>query len=329
MAKVELRRRSARRPLRLKAAVVFDHPLGKPVVHTQTEDLSAGGAAISSAHGDLTGAVVTLLIAQPARKGGATPVVHKVRARVVSTVRAPGMSQYRHGLSFVRAPGYELDALTQLLNVSPSAGATAVRAAAASAVTQQEVEAAVSGALAKSYRYLDHFSRQQNQQRPAFARGYAIAGVPDFSGLRWEEGHADFHEREISRGVRRYERVSLRFRLSAGKSVQAVREFPASEKLQQRLEDCGIRFESVATWSKRGSLERTTFIFPCEVAASLQLVGQFDDGALLLRASNVCGFGSMEQILAPEAISEAALDELGAYILGQATRLGPLLLQEF
>ncbi len=323
MTQIELRRRSARRPLRLKAAVVFDHPQGKPVIHTQTEDLSAGGAAISSDHGDLTGSVVTLLIAQPGRKG-TTPIVHKVRARVVSTQRAPGMSQYRHGLSFVRTPGYELDALVELLN-APS---TTTPAAAAIAATRQELDAAISEALAKAYRSLEHFSRQQNQQRPAYARGYAIAGVPDFSGLRWEEGHADYHEREIARGVRRYERVSLRFRLSGGKQVQSVREYPASEKLQQLLEDCGIRFESVATWSKRGSLERTTFSFPCEVAASLQLVGQYDDGALLLRASNVCGFGSMEQILAPEAISEASLDELGNYILGKSTRLGPLLLRQ-
>ena len=124
-------------------------------------------------------------------------------------------------------------------------------------------------------------------------------------------------------------RVALRFRLSGGKQVQSAREFPASEKLQQLLQDCGIRFSSQATWSKRGSLEQTAFTFPCEVAASLQLLGQFDTGALLLRTSNVCGFGSMEQILAPAAVSEASLEELGAYILGRTTQLGPLLLREY
>lgn len=324
MAKIDLRRRSARRPLRLKAAVVFDHPQGKPVIHTLTEDLSAGGVAISSAHGDLTGALVTLLIAQPGRKGRTTPTVHKVRARVVSTVRAPGMSQYRHGLSFVHATGYELEALAELLN----APASVQPSAAARAVTQEETDAAIGEALAKAYRYLGEFARQQNQQRPAYPKGYAIAGVPDFSGLRWEEGHADYHDREISRGVRRYERVSLRFRLSGGKEVKVAREFPASEKLQQLLEDCGIRFSSRATWSKRGSLELTEFAFPCEVGASLQLLGQFDTGSLLLRTSNVCGFGSMEQMLAPEAVDETSLEELGNYILVKTTRLGPLLLRE-
>ena len=328
MTKTELRRRSARRPLRLKAAVVFDHPQGKPVIHTQTEDLSSGGAAISSAHGDLTGALVTLLIALPSRKSAATPVVHKVRARVVSTQRTPGMSQYRHGLSFVRATGHELDALAEFLNAPANAAATAAPDATASAATQEEIDAAVSEALAKAYRYLDNFARQQNQQRPAYPRGYAIAGVPDFSGLRWEEGYSDYHQREMSRSIRLYERVSLRFRLSGGKQVEVARDFPASEKLRQLLEDCGIRFNSHATWSKRGSLEQTTFEFPCEVAASLQILGQFDTGALLLRTSNVCGFGSMEQILAPEAVSEASLEQLGAYILGKITRLGPLLLQE-
>ncbi|TAN52710.1 MAG: PilZ domain-containing protein, partial [Betaproteobacteria bacterium] len=98
MKQAERRRGSSRYPLRWKAAVVFDGPQNKPIVHTQTQDLSVVGAAILSEHGDLTGSLVTLLLAYPARKGEA-PKVLKVRAQVVSTVRTPGMNHYRHGLS--------------------------------------------------------------------------------------------------------------------------------------------------------------------------------------------------------------------------------------
>jgi hypothetical protein len=68
----------------------FDGPQNKPVVHTQTQDLSVVGAAILSEHGDLTGSLVALLLAYPARKGAEPPKVLKVRAQVVSTVRTPG-----------------------------------------------------------------------------------------------------------------------------------------------------------------------------------------------------------------------------------------------
>jgi hypothetical protein len=344
MSKPEHRRRSSRHAVRWQAAVVFDHPHGKPVVHTETEDLSADGAAIATAHGDLTGSVVTLLLALPSRKSGEAPRVHKVRARVVSTVRSPGMQRYRHGLSFARAPGDGLDELDRVLGgaaaqpqpaeaaqgsrVAPPLRPAQARAAEGEArEPQEQIDAAVSGALERAYRYLRSFAQNLNAEHPSFPRGYAIPGVPEFGGLMWLEGQVDYHTREVSPAVRLYERVSLRYLLSARKHVHVEREFPASQKLEQFLADSGIEFSSQGTWNKRGSLVKTTFEFPCDVAASLVLQGQFDTGRLLLRASNVAGFGTVEQILAPAAVSEKSLGELAAFILGESAYLGGRLLQ--
>ena len=52
-----------------------------------------------------------------------------------------------------------------------------------------------------------------------------------------------------------------------------------------------------------------------------------DTGKLLLRTINVSGFGSLKQILEPEAINENSLDELTAFILGENRGPGPLLLR--
>jgi hypothetical protein len=342
MSKPEHRRRSSRHAVRWKAAVVFDHPHGKPVVHTETEDLSADGAAIFTGHGDLTGSVVTLLLALPSRTSGEAPRVHKVRARVVSTVRSPGMQQYRHGLSFMRTAGDGLDELDRLLGaVAPQAmsgeaaeGGRLARLrpharemAGEAREPQEQIDAAVSRALERAYRYLRDFAQKLNSEHPSFPRGYAIPGVREFGGLMWLEGQVDYHTREVSPAVRLYERVSLRYLLSARKHVHVEREFPASQKLEQFLADSGIEFSSQGTWNKRGSLVKTTFEFPCDVTASLVLQGQFDTGRLLLRASNVAGFGTVEQILAPAALNEKSLDELGAFILGESVHLGRFLLQ--
>jgi hypothetical protein len=349
MANAAQRRRSRRYPLRWKAAVVFDTEQGKPIVHTQTQDLSVVGAAILSDHGDLTGSVVTLLLAYPARRSGETPKVLKVRARIVSTVRTPGMNYYRHGLSFIRSPDDALDDLAEILSTPAIAEDAEFAAAAVPAGSsrlarlrqlaqakltegraiepQEAINAAVSDALGRTYRYLKELTEHLNIVQPAFPKGYAIAGVPEFSGLAWGEGRADFHQFETSPTTKLFREVTLRFRLSGQKQIRVAREYPASDKLRQLLEDSQIEFHAQDSWNPRGSIERTTFSFPCEVTASLLLAGQFETGKLLLRTRNVAGFGTMEQLLEPAAVSEESLDELAAFILCEATRLGPLLLR--
>ena len=356
MRESEHRRRSSRYPLRWKAAVVFDTAHGKPVVHTQTQDLSIIGAAIFSEHADLTGSVVTLLLAYPSRSAGEVPKVLKVKARVVSTVRTPGMPHYRHGLSFIRSPDDGSDDLEEILRAVAAVthrkatdAADAVTRLDASAAggrlaqlrqrasskaaegkmadPQDAINATISEALEIAYRYLKDLAEQLNVIGPAYPKGYSISGVPEFTGLSWEEGRADFHVREVSPILRLYDRVSLRFRLSGKKRVRIAREYPASEKLRQWLTDCNIEFHDQNAWNSHGSIETTTFDFPCEVKASVLFFGQFELGKLLLRTRNVSGFGAMEQILAPEAVSDASLDELAGFILGESSRLGPLLLQ--
>ena len=186
----------------------------------------------------------------------------------------------------------------------------------------------ISDALKRAHQYLKVLAEQLNVVMPAYPRVYAISGVPDFNGLTWDTGRVDYHTREISTTVKLYERVSLRFGLSGGKQISVDREYPVSEKLRQLLTDSKIEFATRDTRNARGASERTTFVFPCKVVASVLLSAQFDTGKLLLRTSNVCGFGAMEQILAPEAITDESLDELTGFILSETKRLGPLLLRD-
>jgi hypothetical protein len=299
---------------------------------------------------------VTLLLAHPPRKGGEAPKVLTVRARVVSTARTPGMSQYRHGLSFIRSPDDGLDILAETLNSTaadiPRSGPAAAPPGTTPGVSavgdrlaqlkqlaqaklaenrtidpQEEIDTRVSDALGRVYLYLKDLAEQLNVVKPAYPKSYAVVGVNEFNGLAWEEGHADFHTREISPTLKLYDQVSLRFRLSGKKQISVSREYPASEKLKQLLADSKIEFTAQDAWNKRGSIERTTFVFLCEVKASVLISGQFGTGKLLLRTSNVAGFGAMEQILSPEAISDESLDELTGFILGESGRLGPRLLR--
>lgn len=312
------------------AAVVFDHVQGKPIVQTRTQDLSSSGASIFSDHGDVTGSIVHLLLAPPGKKSGENQVVLKARARVVSTTRTPGMAKYRHGLSFLRAPDDGLEVLDEMLGADAAltAPASPLPAAGARKIGPLgDPDALTSQALAKAHRYLRDLVAKLNVARPAFPKRYAIVGVPEFEGLAWARGFTNLREQRVSPSVRLWRELSLSFELSAKKQIRVTREYPANDRLRRFLRDCGIGFSAEDQRNPRGMVERTTFVFPCEVAADLVLEAQFEIGRLKLKTSNVCGFGSMEQLLAPEAITDESLSELGAFILAETQQLGPLLLK--
>jgi len=326
---------------------------GTQVIQTEIRDLSATGAAIRAGFRDLTGTVVRLAITWP---GAADHKPLRMRARVVSSARTPGMAQYRHGLSFVRLPfdgRKELERILQSLPVAAKreepAGATAPAADRAAVRRgrlaelrklaeakraevkppdrRDEVDASLSEALRVAYEYLKDLTEQLNVIKPAYHNVYVIPGMPEFPSLAWDEGKADFHMREVTPIVKRYDRVSLRFRLAGPKEIKATREYPASEKLKQFLEEAGILYASNDVYNERGAVAGSKFIVPCEAKASLVLSNELALGKILLRASNVAGFGALSHLLAPDSIDEESLDELTAFILGESRGLGALLLR--
>jgi hypothetical protein len=362
MQDAEHRRKFKRHPVRWKAAVVFNSADGKPILHTQTLDLSAGGAAIHSDYADLTGSVVTLLLAQPVSQDGQAPKMLKMKAQVVSSVHSPAASGFRHGLSFVPSKDDDLGAFAKLLatvGVMPAAAEPALAAPAAAPaapetpaaptgggllaqlkraaeaklaqekqpVQRDEINARVSAALERAYRYLKNLTEQLIAVKPPYAKEYSLVGMPKLDGLRWEDCRIDFRTREISATKRLFEYVTLNYRLSSGKELRVTRESPADAKLSQLLFDTGVAFTTEEERNQRGSVVKTTFVVPCAVKASLQLLGNFETGKLLLKVRNVEHFGVLEHVVAPESVTDESLDELAHFILGESRQLGPLLLK--
>jgi hypothetical protein len=335
----EHRRKSKRYRVRWKAAVVFDQAAGRPILHTETQDLSTGGAAIRSDYGDLTGTFITLLLAQPGPPDKTSKML-KVRAKVVSCVATPPRPGFRHGLSFVRSPDDPLSALEELLKEAASDQPAPPAAPASADATQRlnmlkqmaqaklaeekkpdpqgEINRRVGEALERAFRYLKELAEQLDVLKPAYSnKGYAIPGVPEFSGLAWESGSADLH----SGPSQRPERVSLHYRIGGQKHVRATREFPRSEKVKQMLVEHKIEYHAKEQRNAKGSLESTTFMFDCEIRASLALEARYDTGKLLLKARNVEHFGTFEHLVSPEAVTPQSLEELASVILGESSRL--------
>ncbi len=127
--------------------MVFDKADGKPLLHTDTRDLSIGGAAIVSSYADLTGSQVTLLLARPVRPGTEPPKLIKLRALVVSSVHVPAMSGYRHGLQFVPSTDDGLSVLAGIIDAAESARRGSTQAGAASAPAPAPIPTAATASI--------------------------------------------------------------------------------------------------------------------------------------------------------------------------------------
>jgi hypothetical protein len=355
MAERELRRRARHRTDGWKVTVEFNDEDGKHVIRTEVRDLSVAGAAILADQRDLTGKVVKLLVSPPEQLANEDDPL-KIRARVVSAARTPGVAEVRYGLSFIRLPYDGVDELEKILRAMPSearredpvvavappeegalfrrgrlaqlrALAEAKRSEPKKPDRHAESDAAISEALQLAYRYLKDLAEHLNVIRPDYSKIYLVPGVPEFKHLVWEEGKADFRTREPTPILKYYDQVSFRFKLAGEKEVRATLQSPASEKLKQFLDEGRVAHTAHDTYNARGAVEGAKFIIPCEVKASLLLYSQLDLGKLLLRTINVSGFGSLKQLLEPEAINESSLDELTAFILGENRGPGPSLLR--
>ena len=355
MTSKELRRRARHRPVGWKVGVEFNEAAEKRFIQATIHDLSAMGAAILTNDRDLTGTIVKLSISYPGAPAEQKPLT--VRARVVSSAHTPGTTRYRHGLSFIRLP---FDGRTELEKILRSASpdeakhaepagaaepgqdavaarrgrlaqlrllADAKRAEAKKPDPRDESDALLSEALKEAYRYLKDLAEQLNVIHPVYAKAYVVPGVPEFGRVQWEEGKADFRSREVTPILKYCDRVMFRFRLAGNRELKFAKDYPANEKLKQFLEEAGVTFTAHDMYNERGATEASKFIVACEVKASVLLYTERELGKILLRTSNVSGFGSLSQLLAPEAINEESLDELAGFILGENRGLGPLLLR--
>src|SRR5262245_13377549 len=312
------------------------------------------GAAILTNDRDLTGTAVKLSISYPGAPADQKPL--RIRARVVSSAHTPGTTRYRHGLSFIRLPFDGRSELERILQAASPQGAKreepagpadahdgvairrgrlaqlrlladAKRAEAKKPDPRDESDALLSEALKVAYRYLKELAEQLNVIRPDYAKTYVVPGVDEFARHEWEEGRAYFRNREVTPILKYYDRVSLRFRISANREIKFAKEWPENEKLKQFLEEAGVTFTAHDMFNERGATEGSKFIVTCEVKASVLLYTERDLGKILLRTTNVSGFGLVSQLIAPEAINEEALDELAGFILGEQRGLGSLLLR--
>jgi hypothetical protein len=178
----------------------------------------------------------------------------------------------------------------------------------------------VSEALRETYIYLRDLCEQLNVIAPAWPNSFQVNESLTFSNLRWSQGRADYRKQPGPTDDRPFERVSLRFRLSATKDIIVERENPVMEKLRLQLIDSNIEFHLDEYRNAKGYTESGRFTIQPALNAGLLFLGDYDSGNISLKVLNLPRLGSAEYLIPAEQLTPEALEEIALLVVGESPR---------
>lgn len=178
----------------------------------------------------------------------------------------------------------------------------------------------LSASLGSAFHYLDDLVKQLNIIKPPIPKEFIFPGNIPFDGMDWVEGAADFRMVPSATEDRRYENITLRYRIASGRKIVVERETIAIEPFRKTLHDYSIVFDIQERLNARNVAEFARFTFPCEIKAGFLIKADYAVGQLILRTRNIDRFGMMEFKLRAEDLHQETLDELAHLILGEKSR---------
>lgn len=344
LSAMDKRRRHFRFPTSLTVAVLFDPVQNRPTLHTVASDASAGGLTLESEYGDLEGAAVTLLVVPaigPSVRGWRAL---RFRARVVwnHEVRSDRRGRrYRHGLQFL---GYGSDDPCEferwlarssliagrsgqeaprqsesgglLLRLAAMAQSAGTARTSTSGLTQAALRAR-NEALRRAHAYFKELSAHLDVLKPAYPDGmYRVVRLPEFKGLVWRSCDVFLSTREIGSNDVVCTEVAFRYALSATNPIEVERDHPDNERLRRTLLENRLPFDVEDRRNDRNLVVSSRFAIECTVKASITIGAERDPAGLVVRMSNVGGFGATQARVVAEDIDTAWLDSLAEYVLG-------------
>ena len=183
-------------------------------------------------------------------------------------------------------------------------------------VTQDILATQLSISLGNAFHYLDDLIKQLNIIKPAIPKEFLFPGNIAFSGMSWVEGAADFRMVPGASDNRRFESLTVRFRIASAKKLSVEREIPHIEPLRKTLHDYNIVFSVDERMNLRNQAEKARFTFPCEIKGGFLIKADYEAGDLVLRTRNIDRFGMMEFRLKTPELNQQTLDELTKLFLG-------------
>lgn len=183
--------------------------------------------------------------------------------------------------------------------------------------TTQLVEAAARGAQ----RYLMELAGHLDVIRPTSRQRYTLDRRLVLEALPMVDFRFDAR-RKIVRDQEVIDHVTMICTVRSGRAVQLAKDFINEiEQLERRLAQAGITFEREAVrHAENGKLVEMRYEFVADVERAVRLRCDHDAGLLHFNLRNLDGLETVDCSFPAHAVTQARLDELARWWLGEPNR---------
>ncbi len=202
----------------------------------------------------------------------------------------------------------------------PSALEMLKQKAAASPVVDErakkvETQKRLDARLRAAYRYLGQFGAMLRDAHPVSERRFGVIYFGEASGMSLCEGSADYRSRRVD-GEERFDYVVFKFKVAFGRPERLEVSGQQLPSIRQRLDKLEAKYEALEKKNDFGMVVHAKLMvtgpFPCQIV----LRGDYDQPGFIVEMENVGRAGGSRLRLAADELTDEALDELGAWLLG-------------
>lgn len=203
--------------------------------------------------------------------------------------------------------------LAQLANAAHVKSAAQEKAAHRDLAIHQRLD----HALRQIFEYLHQFSQHLNVLCPAIPLQFSLSRELTYRNVVWQQSQTDYRT-EMRAAHALFHTVVLRARLRAS---SALHFSCASKKLDALKNDLAFLNLLIEQESLPDPNQQVALVLSPEIPVQLHFSADFKTKGIVLRARNLGGIGLTAYFIAPEAIDQHLLDQLGMRILGQTQNL--------
>lgn len=167
-------------------------------------------------------------------------------------------------------------------------------------------------------RYLNTLAQQLNVLKPVSTAVWRFDSRTAFSHLRFTDFRADSRMKKL-RNNEVFDHVVLNFQAKTGQRVTLAKDFPPEiEKLESRLRQCGVSYESeIVRDPANGRFVEKRFSFVADFHSSVRLLPDHDFGRVVFQIVNLEGLETVNVAFPAFEVGSARLDDLARWIVGE------------
>jgi hypothetical protein len=187
------------------------------------------------------------------------------------------------------------------------------------AVRTQSIKAnaaAVDRALRKAFYYLNELFKQLNVVKPPCPRSYELHTVGSISGLTQMDYRVEFRTSQRE-GSEHFENLTVIFKRSKPEQLIVKRDAENLERFRDMLWQNNMRFTSEPIRNDRRVIISETFTINCDIICGVDIVGDYDNGAIRFKLKNVEDFGPTVYTLEPSSVTDPALEDFAKLLIGK------------